>query len=358
MPAPFTDKAHDGYLPAKAQMHFVNMPAVPIQARAAWINSMSRQRSGIHTMSYVDAQDSGGQAGYYWNMGQEPGSGTFWIAQDAVPPIAQDNPVILPAPGPCQYSGCANYLYAPTTHGTFACWEITSAYNDNANNPGFTNYYLLMYDWCGDHDSDPTQFYSIPMDSNFFDTYVRTYSNADHRPQYVVEVIKYSDASWHVLLYNNLSQQYVDVTPWTAYGSADGGGVNGWTMFETHYNYHVQMPYTTECPSEPNIGASGLRFYTGSQWTYLGGYASLQVRGNPQQANGVPQCFEQNDSQNLYIVNSDPNDPNDAAWFGESTMNMRNPQYTSGGGLPGTGGGGGGGGGGTGGGGCSPRCLN
>ena len=212
---------------------------------------------------------------------------------------------------------------------------------------------MCRWDFCKQSDGDPNQYYTIPIDDNFVNNYVAIYTNADHRPQYVFEVVNISGV-WHIYFYSPLSQKYVDVSPWTsAVGYPMQPAQNGWSMFETHFNYNVAQPYPQqECPSLPNLGASGIRTSSdGATWSYLTSTAQFYVNNSRTPA----QCFSPNDGQNDYILNHEPTDPNDEAWVVNSSQNMRNPDAVGirgSAGMP-PGGGGAGGGGGQ----CHPKCL-
>jgi len=285
-----------------------------------------------HVLSTVEQPDEGGQGGYFWSPSASLGDGSIWVAHDAVPPISNGNAVFMPSPNPCDPGvACGNFLYAPTTHGSNGnCMEVTSAYSNVSNNPGFTNYYILLTDFCYATDGHQ-EFVQLPMDSNFFNSYVEIYNNGDGRPEYCVEVLK-DGAYWRVLLYNNLLKKYDDI--YDAFGTGNNNGQQGWSMYETHYNFQVQAAYTMPCPSNPNIGASGIRINPNGIWQKIGGLAQPGVRGNP------AQCFSPNSTEgDVYSIQYNGAD---SAWVGISSNNGRNPSSSSvgsGGGVPGSGGG-------------------
>lgn len=55
-------------------------------------------------------------------------------------------------------------------------------------------------------------------------------------------------------------ETYVSEEPWSnAVGYPAQPGQNGWSMFETHYNDHVQTPYQQECPAEQTLRRAASR---------------------------------------------------------------------------------------------------
>lgn len=325
LPDAFSSLFIDGYSPQHVKLQTVAMPAIPQVVRDKLLSHFST--STRLSRSIVNSSDSGGQGGYYWLPSTSLGDGSVWVAQDAVPPVQNGNAVFLPAPNPCNAgTSCGNWLYAPTTHGSNGnCLEVSSAYNDNSTNPGFTSYYLLLTDFCYQQDGH-NEFVQIPMDSNFFDNYVRIYSNGDGRPEYCVELQK-DGATWRVLLYNNLLQQYDDV--YDAVGLGTNNGQDGWSIYETHFNFNVQPGYTMPCPSLPNIGASGVRINPGGIWQKIGGAAQQRV--------SYPNdCFSSNSSTgDVYTLQYNSLD---SAFVGISSNDGRNPStstVSSGAGTPG-----------------------
>ena len=267
------DPVTSGYEPPKVDLHPRLVSSDPmfekhLTAVSHLMVAASRRKriaQRVHPLDTVSSQDSSGQGGYYIVHGSAAGDGDIWAAHDAISPSAASN-VNLPSP-----TGWGNYLYAPTTHGPNGnCLESVTDY---FNNDGTGTYYVFMiWNFCQSQNGY-AQEVQIPMDSNFFNNYVRTYSNGDGRPEYQEEVYRDSNGTWHQLLYNNLLQRYDDV--WQAPGTNTSNNQDGWSIFETHFGSGVT------CPAIPTIGMSGLRLRVNGVWGYVSTSTSYSYTSTP-----------------------------------------------------------------------------
>ncbi len=353
VPAPI-DPDHAPYAPRRVHLREVSAPALTAAQREAQLAKLFE--AGRHSMSVVNEVKGGGQGGFYWNWGQFSNDGNVWVAQDAVPPDPNGNAIRLPSPVNCNDASdiyCGNYLYAPTIHGSNGnCLEVMSDYQNTQNSLGYTNYYLMIQDWCYQSHPGTAFAHTIPLDSNFFDNYVRVYSNADGRPQYIAEVAKDSANVWHFYLYNNLLQRYDDIYQSSGVSAESSG--NGWSIIELRFGNDASFVQNLPCPSLPNVGASGVRLHSSSGWQLINGGSLQPVLGS-----GTNDCFGFNSTNppDYYILYPTQNVLGyaDSAWYARDPYNGQNPStlYTqSGSGVPI----GGGGGGSTGGGGGCTRC--
>ena len=192
------------------------------------------------------------------------------------------------------------------------------------SDPGSTNYSLMITNFCYAL-NDANEFIQYPMTTDFFDDYVRVYSNGDGRAQYCIEVVQESDGAWHVLIYNNLLQKYDDLIDFTGSTQINDGA--GWTMFETHFAYNEVSP-SVGCPPIPNIGSSGVRVRVQGLWEELGGGAQFQTRGNP------AQCFSDDLTTPDYYAGRYPavepdGNSSDMDWYVYDPSINQNPNIAS-----------------------------
>ncbi len=157
-------------------------------------------------------------------------------------------------------TGGYNLLYGPTTHGPNGnCLEVSTDYYNGFGSTGTVSQ-VQIWDfrangWVG----------AIPMDSSFFDKYVRVYSNGDGLPQYIAELAEGPDTKWHAYLYNNDNGLYDDIYQSAAGVVNTNNGSEGWSIFETHYS-------AGQCSTIPTTGESGLRVHysnvSHADWNY------------------------------------------------------------------------------------------
>ena len=275
-PAPY-DPVKSGYVPPKVDLHPTAIMHDPmLQVHLDAVTRGSSLAKGISStarvsqpLDVVSVDDSGGQAGYYIYGVPGAGNGDIWAAMDAVTPNEYYN-VYLPSPN----TTYGNYLYAPTTHGPNGnCIETVTDYFDNTGSGGTTYYDVMVWNFCQAQNGQPQQ-KLFPMDQNFFNTYVETYTNGDGRPEYISQVYVDADHTWHQLLYDNVTKVYDDIDDLS--GSATNNGDMGWSLFETHFSAG------TTCPSIPTIGMSGLRVQVNGTWNYLSNNPTIAYPGSSQ----------------------------------------------------------------------------
>lgn len=207
----------------------------------------------INPLATVTQNDSGGQSGYTFPGGAQGGVGDIYVAQQVV-----SGANLYPSPPGSKFAG--ESIFAPTTHGPNGnCWEVvTDTYNGYNQPAGVTASQVLFYNFC-DRQKGQYGGYEggMPIDKNFMNSYVATFSNGNGYPEYVVETELGADNAWHVLLYNVGANppRWDDVQPDSAVGAnASYNGGQGWSMFETHLDYGL-------CPPFPPTGMSGLRIH-------------------------------------------------------------------------------------------------
>jgi len=236
----------------------------------------------------VTTQDAGGQAGYALGAGSNGGVGDIYVAMGALNNVSLNNP---PAGG-------YNLLYAPTTHGPNGnCLELSTDYYNGFSTPGSTVAQLQVWDFCANGWAG-----AVPMDSNFFNTYVRVYSNGNGEPEYVAELAEGTDSAWHAYIYNNNNGDWDDI-----YDSQPGQtttvlGSVGWSIFETHYAIGT-------CSSLPTVTESGLRLHYSNTSHVDWDYASVDVTSH----GGDGQCFADQGTTVPYYSYSD-SESNDMDW--------------------------------------------
>lgn len=95
----------DGYVPSHVSLAVVPHPyAVSIEDHLK-LERMPADtgKASVHSMSTVTTPDGAGQMGLYWTVGNA-GDGSYWVAQDGVPPLDDSNAVVLPDPENCDSS--------------------------------------------------------------------------------------------------------------------------------------------------------------------------------------------------------------------------------------------------------------
>jgi hypothetical protein len=247
-----------------------------------------RKPSGgrLSPLDYVSDQDAGGQVGLKITASSS-NQGSVWTANglyDAISGPEDSSPNYVDMLDPS--GNGIGVLFAPTTKSlNEGCIEYGTQYDSEGPGvPDPTEARFFFVDWCSYNPATQAlTFYYTAIDSNFWSTYVRTYSNGDGYPQYVAEALKYNNV-WYMLLYNNNTQQYVTLSP-TLSGTDQGSGAGngGWSLFETHYNAGVQ------CANLPTLSVSGVRVMTNDgTWGYAGssGFGPVAAPGQ------TPECFQ------------------------------------------------------------------
>jgi hypothetical protein len=277
LPAPFDNSS--GYVPKRATaLTLKQIDPLPQHYFLRTSASSSDKRAAD---GYVSTTDYGGTQGWFID---NVGNGSVWAATSAQN-AAQG--LYLPYTTSPQFPG--NFLYAPTTKGPQQnCIESVVDYSNTS--VGMT-YAFVIADWCQADSQHHPRYYAIAMDSNFFNNYVRTYTNGNGLPEFEQEVW-YQNGQWYQLLYNNLTAQYDNI--YATSGVVDSTVVNrGWSVFETHYNAGINCPTFTTA-----IGVSGLRYFDGASWQMLGfGTTTPQTP-----TAGQNQCFNSADPPYYYQV--------------------------------------------------------
>ena len=207
-------------------------------------------------MNTVTNGDYSGWAGYVLPPGSANGVGDVFAAMVALNDVSL-NP--------------SNLLYGPTTHGPNGnCLELSTDYYNGYGSTG-TVAQVQIWDFCANGWAG-----AIPMDSSFFEKYVRVYSNGNGMPEYIVEMAEGPDTKWHAYLFNNDNGLYDDIYQSAAGVVTNVNGGEGWSIFETHYS-------TGTCSTVPPTGESGLRIHDSNtshqDWYYPTSYSESDNSG-------------------------------------------------------------------------------
>lgn len=317
-----------GYTPAKVGGMIEGNPSLPQDSRALPNFLSSRKNTGVRTPDgEVSSKDGGGDAELLIPAATTTG---IW---DAISVYEAAGAGTL-SPQYVDFSTTYNHLlYAPTTlPPNNGCIEFGIQY-DNVGTLQQAFFYAA--DWCngavpytnskGQQVYKPTM-YRTPITDQFYQTYVRVFSNGDGDPEMQVEEKLELDGNWHLLAFDEdppctsaqcvdpHGQQYVQLyqTPNSTnyappYVPSEGYPAGeGWNIFETHYNLDGNG---SDCPSLPRISASGLRSQYGlgsSIWQYT----PVSQLFEPTQSDGTLGCFDTSVPANLFstydaLYNSD-----------------------------------------------------
>ncbi|MEA1993113.1 MAG: hypothetical protein U9N35_01775 [Euryarchaeota archaeon] len=133
-------------------------------------------------------------------------------------------------------------LYAPTLFADKSALESTTFYWGKASG---TKVYWGIYDHI-----DGGWEYLTEMNANFYDKYVRRYSEGD---LYFTMVVRYGGNNNRVAIYNFKTHSWQNV----AYRWGQSSHSDGWDIFEPHFD-------SGTCPSLPNIESTNLKTYIAS----------------------------------------------------------------------------------------------
>jgi hypothetical protein len=230
----------------------------------------------VHPDDLVYSDDGGGQEGYTVNGGSGAGNGDFYAAHQALTGVV----LYTPEPGDSQQFQA---VYTPTTHGPNGnCLEISTMYTTGLSTPiGTTDSRVGVFNFC---DNGGTWEGAIEMDQNFFNSYVRVFTNGNGTQEYIAESVLGTDNAWHFLLYNVSTATWEDRYDTAAGVSTSFNGGQGWSMFETHYSVGA-------CSPIPPTSMSGLRYYVNSNWVY----ASMSTTFTYPNPYSGTSCFDNSD---------------------------------------------------------------
>ena len=133
-------------------------------------------------------------------------------------------------------------LYAPTLFADKSALESTTFYWGKASG---TKLYWGIYN----HRAGGWE-YLTEMDANFYDKYVRRYSEGN---LYFTMVVRYGTNNNRVAIYNFKTYSWENA----AFAWGQSGHTNGWDIFEPHFD-------SGTCPSLPNIESTNLKTYVAS----------------------------------------------------------------------------------------------